>query len=141
MSRRSAPKSRRAAAGARTILVAQSDALLRMAIADYLRQYGYKVVEAISSDEALAILKDSTVIHAVLSDVKLEGEIDGFGLAQWVRANKPAIEVILTSGIALAAEKAWDLCEDGPLEKPYQPEELVRRLQMLLAKRRARNRT
>lgn len=112
-----------------------------MAITDYLRQCGYKVVEAISSDEALAILKDDTVIHAVLSDVKLDGEIDGFGLAQWVRANKPAIEVILTTGIALAAEKASDLCEDGPAEKPYHPEELVKRLQMLFAKRRAAKRT
>jgi DNA-binding response OmpR family regulator len=141
MPARSSRKSRPVAGDTKTILVAQSDPLLRMAVADYLRQCGYKVLEAISSDEALAILKGDTVIHAVLSDVKLQGELDGFRLAQWLRKNHPSIDVILTSGIALAVQKAADLCEDAPLEKPYHPQELAKRLQILFAKRRAGRRT
>jgi DNA-binding response OmpR family regulator len=62
--------------------------------------------------------------------------MDGFGLAQWVRENHPGIDVILTSGMARAAEKAGDLCDDGPLEKPYHPQEVVRRINLLLERRR-----
>jgi DNA-binding response OmpR family regulator len=62
--------------------------------------------------------------------------MDGFGLAQWVRENHPRIDVILTSGMARAAEKAGDLCDDGPLEKPYHPQEVVRRINLLLGRRR-----
>jgi hypothetical protein len=45
--------------------------------------------------------------------VQLSGSFDGFGLAQWVRQNRPGLDVILTSGIAKAAEKARDLCDEG----------------------------
>ena len=62
--------------------------------------------------------------------------MDGFGLARWVRQNRPGIDVILTSGIAKAAEKAGDLCDDGPLEKPYHPQEVVRRINILIERRR-----
>jgi hypothetical protein len=44
--------------------------------------------------------------------------------------------VILTSGVARAADKAGDLCDDGPLEKPYHPQEVVRRINLLRERRR-----
>jgi DNA-binding response OmpR family regulator len=44
--------------------------------------------------------------------------------------------VILTAGIAKAAEQAADLCDEGPLEKPYHPQEVVRRINILLERRR-----
>jgi hypothetical protein len=48
----------------------------------------------------------------------------------------PSIDVILTSGVAKAAEKAGDLCDEGPLEKPYHPQEVVRRINILRERRR-----
>ena len=62
--------------------------------------------------------------------------MDGFGLAQWVREKHPNIDVSLTSGIDRAAEKAGDLCDEGPLEKPYHPQEVVRQINILLERRR-----
>ena len=62
--------------------------------------------------------------------------MDGFDLAQWVRENHPDVDVILTSGIARAAEKARDLCDEGLLEKPYHPQEVVHRINILLERRR-----
>jgi hypothetical protein len=38
--------------------------------------------------------------------------------------------------MARTAEKAGDLCDDGPLEKPYHPQEVVRRINLLLERRR-----
>jgi hypothetical protein len=38
----------------------------------------------------------------------------------------------LAAGIARAAEKAGVLCDEGPLKKPYHPQEVVRRINILL---------
>ena len=124
------------AAFSETILVVEPDVLVRMVIADYLRECGYRVFEAISAREAMAMLGAGTKIDAVFSEVQLGGDMDGFGLGQWVRSNRPQVEVILTSGLTPAAEKAGELCAEGPLEKPYHPQQLVNRLKILFEKRR-----
>jgi hypothetical protein len=50
----------------------------------------------------------------------MPGEIDGFGLATWVRANRPGLPIILTSADGKKSEAAKDLCENEPLfAKPY----------------------
>jgi CheY-like chemotaxis protein len=123
------------AAAAETILVVEPDVLVRMVISDYLRECGYKVFEAIGSEEVMAILKTDSKVDAVLAEVKLEG-MDGFELAHWIRSNCPEIEVILTSGPVKAAEKAGDLCDEGPVDKPYHPQQIVRRLKILFERRR-----
>jgi hypothetical protein len=48
--------------------------------------------------------------------------MDGFQLAKWLRANRPGIDVILTGNAPRAADAAAELCESGPLPKPYQPQ-------------------
>ena len=120
---------------AETILVVEPDVLVRMVISDYLRECGYKVLEAIGSEEAMEILKAGSKVGAVFSEVKLEG-MDGFALSHWIRSNRPEIEVILTSGPTKAAEKAGDLCDEGPVDKPYHPQQIVRRLKILFERRR-----
>jgi hypothetical protein len=47
--------------------------------------------------------------------------------------------VILTSGVAKAAAKAGELCDVGPLEKPYHPSEIIRRIGVLRERRRGRS--
>jgi two-component SAPR family response regulator len=74
-------------------------------------------------------------VDAIVSDLKLPGNLNGFGLARWVRDHYPGIDVILTSSVRNAAQKASDLCDDGPLEKPYHPREIVRRINQLRARR------
>ena len=131
-SRRSPTKSQ----VAETILIVEPDVVMRMVISDYLRECGYKVVEAVGFQEATAILGSDAKVDAVFAEVQLPGDVDGFSLAQWIRTHKPAIEIILTSGVKMAADKAGDLCEDGPLGKPYDPDQVVRRLRILFEKRR-----
>ncbi|WP_407525150.1 response regulator [Methylobacterium oryzisoli] len=124
----------------RTILVVEDEVLIRLVIADYLRDCGYRVLEASQADEAMAILDTPDLrIDMVFSDVEMpKGSMDGFGLAQWVRAHHPGIPVILTSGAARSAEIAADLCETGPLmDKPYEPGHVADRIRRLLAQRPA----
>ena len=110
--------------------------LIRLVIADYLRECGYRVHEAANADEAIAVLESPEVmVDIVFSDVIMPGSMDGFGLARWVRSNRPQIDVVLTSGIDRSAEIAGMLCEAGPLlEKPYEPQSVVDRIKQLLAR-------
>jgi len=120
----------------KSILVVEDEVLIRLAIAEYLRECGYKVHEATQAAEAVAVLESPEVaVDIVFSDVVMPGEMDGFGLARWVRANRPGIEVILTSTVDRSAEVAGMLCEAGPLmKKPYEPQSVVERIKQLLAK-------
>ncbi len=110
--------------------------MVRITIADYLRSCGYKVFEGVAADDVVTVLRTEHKIDIVLVEVLLSGSMDGFALARWVREKHPAIDVVLTSGIPRAAEKAADLCDEGPLEKPYHPQELERRINILRERRR-----
>ena len=119
-----------------TVLVVEDEVLIRLVIAEYLRECGYRVHEAANADEALAVLEAPNVaVDIVFSDVIMPGSMDGFALARWIRANRPQIDVVLTSGIDRSAEIAGVLCEAGPLlEKPYEPQSVVDRIKQLLAR-------
>jgi CheY-like chemotaxis protein len=91
-----------------TILVVEPDILVRMVIADYLRDCGYKVVEGVNADEALAVLEAGKKIYVILAEVRLAGSVDGFGLARQIRENHPEIDVILTSGFPVAHVRVQD---------------------------------
>lgn len=65
-----------------TIFVADPDILVRMVIADYLRDCGYNVVEGVSAEDVLTVLNAGRKIDIVLADVQLAGSADGFGLAR-----------------------------------------------------------
>jgi CheY-like chemotaxis protein len=125
--------SRETQAPTQTILVVEDEVLVRMVISDYLRECGYRVIEAGSAAEAITVLESPEQIDIVFSDIQMPGEMDGFGLANWVRQRQPWLEMLLTSGNARAASTAGDLCEDGPLEqKPYHPQTILSRIQRLL---------
>lgn len=124
--------------GGNSILVVDDEVLIRLDLADYLRECGYRVHEAASAAEAIAVLQGGHSIDLVFSDVQMPGEMDGFGLAQWVRTHCPGVQVILTSGIVRAVEEAQDLCEHGPIErKPYHHSQLLVRIKTALAQARA----
>ena len=118
-----------------TILVVEDDVLVRNLAAAYLRESGFEVIEATSADEAIRVLQAEVRVDIVFSDVNMPGSMDGFGLAQWVRRERPWLRVILTSGAARTAKEAGDLCESGPvLAKPYDHAELERHIRSLLAR-------
>jgi len=80
------------------LLVVEDEIFIRMFVCDLLRDAGYDVVEAVSGDEALDILKAGIPIDLVLSDVRMPGATDGLALLEFVRRNLADLPVILTSG-------------------------------------------
>lgn len=122
-----------------SVMVVEPDVLVRMTIADYLRECGYRVVEAITGEEALRILGAGIKVDTILSAVKLEDAMDGFALAQRIREGFGGVEVILTTGYAMTAKKAGELCDQGPGKRPYHPDLIVDRLKLLFEKHRPKS--
>ena len=111
----------------------------RMPIAQYLRDCGYKVVEAVNADEAIAVLlHQETVVDVVFSDIEMPGSIDGFGLAKWIREHRPGLDVVLAGTVPRTVECAKKLCEAGSVPKPYEAQVVHNHIRRLLAARRTK---
>jgi CheY-like chemotaxis protein len=89
------------ASAAPAILIVEDDVLLRVTMADELREQAYTVVEAATGDEALLILTSGTKIDLVLTDVTMPGKTDGLALAKYLRNHCPMIKVVILSGEGL----------------------------------------
>jgi DNA-binding NtrC family response regulator len=108
------------------ILVVEDEVLLRVVLAEYLRECGFKVYEAGNGAEAITLLKTRKyAIDLVLSDVDMP-EVDGFALAQWVNKYRPGLPIQLLSGDRKKSETAKNLCENEPFfAKPYDVKKVV----------------
>jgi len=122
------------------ILVLEPEILVRMVVAQYLRECGYSVIEGIQAADFRTLIDSGRQFNIVLTDVNLSGAMNGFELSHHIRQTHPHIDVILTAGVAGAAEQVHDLCEDGPIKKPYHPKDVESRI-MLLERRRNSHRT
>ena len=116
------------------VLVIDRDVLVRHAIADYLRDCGYVVIEASSTDEAATVLIERSLsVDVVLCDAEAPGAQNGFQLRAWVRQNQPQVEFALVGNIEAAANKAAELCEEGPnLARPYDPQSVTEYIRRVL---------
>ncbi|WGD53089.1 response regulator [Bradyrhizobium sp. CB1650] len=98
-----------------TVLVVERDILVRQPLAQYLRDCGYQVLEAIDADEARQALSErGGQIAVTLIDVKGVPSEHGFALANWIRSGHPGIKVLLGGTIAKVMQLAGDLCNEGP---------------------------
>jgi CheY-like chemotaxis protein len=114
-----------------TILVVEDEGGLRICVAEYLEECGYRVFEASNVAEARTVLNGDTIVDLVFSDVNMPGEETGFDLEKWLRLYRPKTKVILTSGSSHAAEKAESLPE-SLMPKPYVYASMLQRIQSLL---------
>lgn len=60
--------------------MADEDVLARIEVAEYLRDCGYRVIEASSGREAKIILIHGPEIHVLFADARLEGDDNSFAL-------------------------------------------------------------
>ena len=58
---------------------------------------GYTVEAAASAGEAIETLLADPSVAAVLSDIAMPGDLNGFGLRDWVAAEMPKLPVVLIS--------------------------------------------
>lgn len=116
-----------------TVLVVDDDLLVREPIADYLREVGYEVLEAGDAHEAIGMVDSADHVDLVFSDVRMPGEMDGVGLALWVRSHRPELPVLLTTGYDAKGWLSGDLEREVRLiQKPYSQDQVLGHIRRLL---------
>jgi CheY-like chemotaxis protein len=120
---------------ARTILMVEDEAVLLETIAECLRDWGYRVLEASNAQAAIGLISAMERIDVIFTDVRMPGRMDGFGLARWVRERHPDIPILVTTGYEGPAGGSTQGLHNGPiLRKPYDLGALHERLRALLVK-------
>lgn len=106
------------------VLIAEDEFLIRMVVADHLRDAGFTVIEASSGDEAIAILQTGAGFDLVFTDVRMPGSADGMVLLDFVKRTRPDVPVLMTSG-HLEPGLAFSKGARQFFSKPCDLEELV----------------
>lgn len=122
-----------------TILIVDDEVLIRLALSDFLQERGFKIVEAANAAEAVEIIGRGNVkVDLVFSDVRMPGEMDGIGLANWVRENHSDTPVFLASGDIGKTNAAHRLCTEEPFfAKPYNLDVVATKIRETVAARKA----
>ncbi|GBD98338.1 transcriptional regulatory protein ZraR [bacterium BMS3Abin07] len=90
-----------------------------------LKQSGYEVDTAMSSEEAIEKFNHNS-FHLIISDLKLPG-ISGIGLLEYIKSREPDIPVIVITAFG-TIENAVEAMKKGAfnyLAKPVNPDELL----------------
>jgi DNA-binding NtrC family response regulator len=82
------------------VLVVEDEILIRLALADHLRDTGLTVYEAATGAEAVDLLTHhGRDIDAIFTDIMMPGPMDGLALYAWAKQHCPGVPVIMTSGV------------------------------------------
>ena len=88
--------------GNETILLVEDDPALRGLAKTGLQNFGYRVLEAASGPDALAIWAEAgTPIDLLLTDLVMPGGMSGKDLAHHLLLKKPDLKVLFTSGYSV----------------------------------------
>jgi two-component system, cell cycle sensor histidine kinase and response regulator CckA len=114
------------AASKGVVLVADDDDAVRTVIARILRGSGYTVLEARSSDEAMAFGDD---LELLVADLVMPST-GGVELADAMRARIPGLHVLFTSGYCRIGNSFGP--DDPLLAKPFTAADLLQRVRQLV---------
>jgi Signal transduction histidine kinase len=112
-----------------TILVVEDEQSVGQLVRDILVEKGYRVLEATNGLEALQCWnEEGGDVDLLLTDMRMPKEMSGHELAQNLRALKPELKVIYTTGYSPEVGGCeLDLVEGSNfLPKPYPPSKLVK---------------
>ena len=115
--------------GSETVLVVEDEVVLREMARDFLKDCGYKILEASSGRQALQVWgQHRAEIDLLLTDMKMPEGISGMELAEKMIAEQPALRVIFTSGYSDDMVSAEILARNNAhfLPKPYSYADLTR---------------
>jgi two-component system phosphate regulon response regulator OmpR len=125
----------------RHLLVVDDDDRIRELLKEYLTRKGFRVTAAPGGATARQLMETLDFDLAVF-DVMMPGE-DGFSLTRWLRerrgaAGRTPVLMLTARGLAEDRIEGLKLGADDYLAKPFEPEELLLRIEAIL--RRAQGR-
>jgi CheY-like chemotaxis protein len=123
-----------AASGSGTILLVEDNPDVADVTRAMLEDLGYAVTIAHNAAEGRRLVEAQDPatggFAAVVSDIVMAGDMDGIALARTLRAQRPALPILLATGYSQAAGAAGT--EFQVLRKPYQMNDLSRALATLV---------
>jgi DNA-binding NtrC family response regulator len=113
-----------------TILIVENQPL-RLHLAALVKTAGFEAVQTRNADEALAVLERRSDIALLITNVAMDGTMDGVALAHAVSSRWPSIKVIVVTGNPRLSES------DLPKKclffaKPYHDEEILFEIRALI---------
>jgi two-component system, response regulator PdtaR len=118
-----------------TVLLVEDELLLRWPTGEYLRDAGYRVIEAATASEAIAVLSSGTPIDLVFSDINLTDAMSGHALAGWLASNRPQVPMLLTSADRGELGRVAVDTLRAVLTKPYDLSAAAERIRQMLSQR------
>jgi CheY-like chemotaxis protein len=113
------------------VLLVEDEILISQLVADELSEYGFKVHEVSTGDEALKYVGSGAPVDVLFTDINMPGTIDGTELAKRVRAMRPDMPVVYASG-RYGAENVGPLVTHSVfVPKPYRPADVCALLHRL----------
>jgi two-component system, cell cycle sensor histidine kinase and response regulator CckA len=115
--------------GTETILAVEDEPALQRMVVHLLSGLGYQVLAAANGRKALELWEaHGDQVHLLLTDLVMPEGISGKQLAEQLRAQKPSLKIIYTSGYSQDVAGTELQLQDGVnfLAKPYLPLELSR---------------
>jgi PAS domain S-box-containing protein len=123
------------AAGQETILLVDDEESLRVAARRMLQRAGFTVLQASDGADALRVLSEHTgPVHALVTDVVMPG-VGGPELVRRLREVRPDLPTLFISGYTEEGVRTQGALHPDAayLEKPFSPEDLVRKVREVLA--------
>lgn len=119
--------------GSETILVVEDEDMVRQLLIEALKRYGYQVLGAGNSDEAVSLAKGyQGPIPLLVTDVVLP-KMDGRELAERLTFSHPEMKVLYMSGYMNDMKNHGTLDEDLHfIQKPFTPDALCQRIRQIL---------
>ena len=115
----------------KTILIIDDDKKLNNLLSDYFSKFGFKVTTVTHPDEGLKILKRE-LPDIIILDIMLP-KMDGFEVCKEIRKEYSVPIIMLTArGEVTDRIVGLELGADDYLPKPFEPRELVARIQSVL---------
>ena len=96
------------------ILLVEDEPVVRLVMAEVLRDLAATVIEAATADEAWEYLTSGGAADVVFTDHRLPGSLSGTDLAPFIRRQFPALPVVVTSANFDASDRIEDV-----VSKPY----------------------
>lgn len=117
-----------------TILSAEDNAANRKIIRDLLGKKGYRIVEALNGEEAVALAKQETP-DLILMDIQLP-KMSGYDAATAIKADPHLrnIPIIAVTSYAFSGDekKAYESGCDDYVAKPFRPRLLLEKVEQYL---------
>ena len=113
------PFAERTAVPSATILVVDDEAEVRMIVAEFLEDTGYRVLQAEGGLAALRMLETDPGVQLLVTDIRMP-DMSGLELADRAAMVRPYLKIILISGYFVAQQ-----VQRRFLRKPFRMRELV----------------